>query len=89
MLNFSTGGRGGGVPGLISTSSGSTGASKISAASLENGSVDNPWKDLAQSTFSPVPSSRRVSGASLKPDLEMEVFWGLVAMGSGLALTVW
>lgn len=36
--------------GLISTTSGSRGASRMSAASLGNASEDKPWKDLDQST---------------------------------------
>ena len=36
--------------GFISTSSGSSGLSRISAVSLENGSTDRPWKELVQST---------------------------------------
>ena len=36
--------------GLISTSAGSSGLSKISAASFENGSTERPWKELVQST---------------------------------------
>lgn len=36
--------------GLISTISGSTGARSTSAASLEKGSEERPWKDFDQST---------------------------------------
>jgi hypothetical protein len=36
--------------GFISTSSGSSGLSRTSAVSLENGSTDRPWKELVQST---------------------------------------
>lgn len=70
------------IPGLTSTSSGSSGARSTSAASFLKGSTDNPWKDFDQSTLSsaPGPSFRTNSGESLRP-----VFWifsGLV-FGAG------
>lgn len=56
--------------GLISTSSGSVSASRISAASLGNGSADRPWKERVQSILSSagLSSSR---GLSDRPVLEM------------------
>lgn len=51
--------------GLTSTSSNGIGAISTSAASLENGAADKPWKDFDQSTcFSP---SSMVSGSSAMP----------------------
>lgn len=38
---------------MISTSSGSVGARRISAVSLGNGSALSPWKDRVQSILSP------------------------------------
>jgi hypothetical protein len=58
--------------GLISTSSGSTSASRISATSLGNGAAESPWKERVQSIFSWGGESGE-SGASARPVLEMLV----------------
>lgn len=55
---------------MISTSSGSVSASRISAASLENGSADRPWKERVQSILSSVGRSSS-RGLSDKPLLEI------------------
>ena len=51
--------------GLTSMSSGKTGCSSASAASLEKASVESPWKERDQSTCR-LPSSRTM-GSSLRP----------------------
>ena len=51
--------------GLTSMSSGSMGASKMLAASLEKASLERPWNDRVQSTWR-APSSR-ITGSSLRP----------------------
>lgn len=61
--------------GLISTSSGSVSASKISATSLGNGAALRPWNDRVQSTFSSGCTSSS-SGLSDSP-----VFWILSVVG--------
>lgn len=52
--------------GLHSTSSKGMGARRTSAASLEKGCADSPWKDRVQSTWR-CPSSRMM-GSSARPD---------------------
>lgn len=54
--------------GFISTSSGSSGLSRMSAVSLENGSTDRPWKELVQSTCDG-SSSVSLIGWSERPDV--------------------
>lgn len=51
--------------GLTSTSSNGIGAISTSAASLENGAADRPWKDFDQSTC--LSPSSMVSGSSAMP----------------------
>jgi len=53
--------------GLISTSSGSIGASSISAASFANGATDRPWNELLQSMCEG-SSSCSLIGSPSKPD---------------------
>lgn len=61
--------------GFTSTSSGGIACSRTSAASLEKGSVDRPWKEWAQSTC--LVFSSRITGWSSRP------FWRswVVALG--------
>lgn len=68
--------------GLISTSSGSVSASRISAASLGNGSADRPWKERVQSILSSagLSSSR---GLSDRPVLEMFSVVARLGVGPG------
>src|SRR2546423_231494 len=54
--------------GFISTSSGLSGLSRTSAASLEKGSTDRPWKELVQSTWDG-SSSASLIGRSERPDV--------------------
>lgn len=56
--------------GLISTSNGSRGASRISAVSFAKGATDKPWKELVQSTFEG-SSSLSFIGTSDKPDAKV------------------
>ena len=53
--------------GLISTSNGSNGASRISAASFAKGATDKPWNELVQSMCDG-SSSCSLIGTSDKPD---------------------
>ena len=62
--------------GLISTSSGSVSARRISATSLGNGSAERPWNERVQSIFSAGVLSSS-SGLSERPVLEM---LGVVAL---------
>jgi hypothetical protein len=54
--------------GFISTSCASSGLSRTSAVSLENGSTDRPWKELDQSTCDG-SSSVSLIGWSERPDV--------------------
>lgn len=67
--------------GLISTSSGSTSARRISATSLGNGAAESPWKERVQSIFfSGGESGER--GASARPVLEMLLVVWWVGVGA-------
>lgn len=67
--------------GLISTSSGSTSARRISATSLGNGAAESPWKERVQSIFSSGGESGE-RGASARPVLEMLVVVWWVGVGA-------
>lgn len=56
--------------GLISTSNGSNGASRISAASFAKGATDKPWNELVQSMCDG-SSSCSFIGTSEKPDVRV------------------
>lgn len=67
--------------GLISTSSGSTSARRISATSLGNGAAESPWKERVQSIFSSGGESGE-RGASARPVLEMLLVVWWVGVGA-------
>lgn len=69
--------------GLISTSSGSVGASRISAASLGNGSALSPWKDRVQSIFSSGDVSSS-NGLSLSPVFEIFAVVGCLGVSDAI-----
>lgn len=67
--------------GLISTSSGSVGARRISAASLGKGAALSPWNERVQSIFSSDADSSS-SGLSERPVLEMLGVVGWLGVGA-------